>query len=128
MGLTGLACFLVVMATLLAWGFRHRRAVFQTGLAELGTQRGDASAGSARAGAEAAPSPAAAASVGPPVDVPALWLGVHAGLVAALAVGVLDHYFFRLSFQSAGTLFWLFAGLCLAATRLSVMRTPSSGV
>ncbi len=49
-----------------------------------------------------------------------LWLGAHAGLTAALAVGVVDHYFFNLDFQPAGTLFWIFVGLCLAATRLAV--------
>jgi polysaccharide biosynthesis protein PslJ len=52
--------------------------------------------------------------------LPAQWLGLLAGLIAALAVGVVDHYFFRLSFQSAGTLFWLYVGLLLAATRLAV--------
>ncbi len=50
--------------------------------------------------------------------LPAQWLGLLAGLIAALAVGVVDHYFFRLSFQAAGTLFWLYVGLLLAATRL----------
>jgi hypothetical protein len=48
-----------------------------------------------------------------------LWLGAHAGLVAALVVGVVDHYFFELSFQPAGSLFWIFVGLCLAASRLA---------
>jgi O-antigen ligase len=47
------------------------------------------------------------------------WLGLHAGLAAALAVGVVDHYFFEMSFQSAGTLFWMFVGLCLATSRLA---------
>jgi len=48
-----------------------------------------------------------------------LWLGAHAGLTAALAIGVLDHYFFNLDFQPAGVMFWTFVGLCLAATRLA---------
>jgi O-antigen ligase len=48
-----------------------------------------------------------------------LWLGAHAGLTAALAVGVVDHYFFNLDFLPAGTLFWIFGGLALAATRLA---------
>ena len=60
------------------------------------------------------------------VDASALWLGAHAGLVAALAVGVVDHYFFQMSFQSAGTLFWLYVGLCLAATRLSGLRSAAA--
>jgi hypothetical protein len=59
----------------------------------------------------------AAGSSGPE-GLPAQWLGLLAGLIAALAVGVVDHYFFRLSFQSAGTLFWLYVGLLLAATQL----------
>jgi len=49
----------------------------------------------------------------------AIGLGLFAGLVAALTVGVFDHYFFNLAFQAAGALFWIFVGLCLAATRLA---------
>lgn len=49
-----------------------------------------------------------------------LWLGAHAGLAAALVVGLVDHYFFNLAFQPAGTIFWIFVGLCLAATRLAI--------
>jgi hypothetical protein len=48
-----------------------------------------------------------------------LWLGAHAGLAAALVVGLFDHYFFNLAFQHAGAIFWIFVGLCLAATRLT---------
>jgi hypothetical protein len=51
-----------------------------------------------------------------------LWLGAHAGLAAALTVGLVDHYFFKLDFQPAGTIFWIFVGLCLAATRLADER------
>lgn len=89
MGLVGLAAFLLVMLLVLGWGFQSRRAVY------------------AASAADAA------------VDATALWLGAHAGLSAALAVGVVDHYFFTLSFQPAGTLFWMFAGMALAATRLA---------
>lgn len=49
----------------------------------------------------------------------AVWLGLLAGLVAALTVGIFDHYFFNLAFQAAGALFWIFIGLALAATRLA---------
>lgn len=49
----------------------------------------------------------------------AAWLGLLAGLAAALAIGLVDHYFFNLAFQAAGALFWMFFGLCLAATRLA---------
>ncbi|MBI3764308.1 MAG: O-antigen ligase family protein [Chloroflexi bacterium] len=53
-----------------------------------------------------------------PAAIEPLWYGLHAGLVSALVVGLFDHYFFNLDFQPAGTIFWLFAGLALAATRL----------
>lgn len=49
----------------------------------------------------------------------AIGLGLFAGLVAALTVGIFDHYFFNLAFQAAGALFWIFVGLCLAANRLT---------
>ena len=48
-----------------------------------------------------------------------LFLGAHAALVAALTVGMGDHYFVNLDFQPAQTLFWMIIGLCLSATRLS---------
>lgn len=53
------------------------------------------------------------------------WLGAHAGLAAALVVGLVDHYFFNITFQPAGTLFWIFVGLCLATTRLAVNATAA---
>jgi hypothetical protein len=49
----------------------------------------------------------------------ALWLGIHAALVAALVIGLLDHYFVNLEFQAAQTFFWLLVGLALASTRLA---------
>jgi hypothetical protein len=92
MGLVGLASFVVVMLLVFGWAFRHRRAAY-----------------AAQSGVD-----------GP--DATGLWLGAHAGLGAALVVGVVDHYFFSLSFQPAGTLFWVFVGLALAATRLASER------
>jgi polysaccharide biosynthesis protein PslJ len=91
MGLVGLAAFILLLVVLFVWAFRQRRAVYAVDVTPSG------------------------------VDATALWLGAHAGLAAALAVGVVDHYFFEMSFQSAGTLFWLFVGLCLSATRLSTL-------
>jgi hypothetical protein len=49
----------------------------------------------------------------------ASWLGVHAGLAAALTVGIADHYFFNINFQPSGAIFWIVVGLCLATTRLA---------
>jgi polysaccharide biosynthesis protein PslJ len=89
MGLIGLVVFLAAMATVFIWGFAQRHRLYA-----------------------AAQTPEGQAHL-------ALWLGAHAGLVAALAVGVVDHYFFELSFQPAGSLFWIFVGLCLATSRLA---------
>jgi polysaccharide biosynthesis protein PslJ len=47
-----------------------------------------------------------------------LLLGVVAGLVGALAAGVLDHYFFNFDFPHSVTLFWLFVGLGTAAAQI----------
>ncbi len=88
MGLIGLAVFLASMATVFVWSFSRRRRLYAAA---------DTATGQGRL---------------------ALWLGLHAGLAAALVVGVVDHYFFELSFQPAGSLFWIFVGLCLAASRL----------
>ena len=48
-----------------------------------------------------------------------LFLGLHAAIVAALVVGLGDHYFVNLDFQPAQTIFWMMIGLALSATRLS---------
>ena len=96
MGLVGVAAFALILLVIFGWAFRQRRAVYAVDVTPGG------------------------------VDASALWLGAHAGLVAALAVGVVDHYFFQMSFQSAGTLFWLYVGLCLAATRLSGLRSAAA--
>jgi hypothetical protein len=45
-----------------------------------------------------------------------LWWGLHAGLIGALASGIVDHYFFNLDFHHSVTLFWLVVGLATAAT------------
>jgi hypothetical protein len=95
MGLVGLASFLLVMLVVFAWGFASRRAAYAV--------RPD----------------------GDRVDAVALWLGAHGGLAAALVVGLVDHYFFSLSFQPAGTLFWTFVGLALSATRLARVGAPA---
>ncbi len=51
-----------------------------------------------------------------------LWLGLHAGLIAILAIGVFDHYFVNLEFHSSQTIMWLFVGLALATTRLALQN------
>ena len=89
MGLIGLAVFLIAMAVVFVWSFTQRKWLYAGAESEAGQAR------------------------------LALWLGAHAGLAAALVVGVVDHYFFELSFQPAGSLFWIFVGLCLAASRLA---------
>lgn len=89
MGLIGLAVFLGSMAVVFVWSFTQRRRLYAAAEDPVGQGR------------------------------LALWLGAHAGLIAALVVGVVDHYFFELSFQPAGSLFWIFVGLCLASSRLA---------
>jgi O-antigen ligase len=89
MGLIGLAVFAIGMATVFLWSFSQRRHLYAAAQAAAGQGQ------------------------------LLLWLGAHAGLAAALVVGVVDHYFFELSFQPAGSLFWIFVGLCLAASRLA---------
>ncbi len=64
---------------------------------------------------------------GRPARFEALWLGTHAGILAALAAGVFDHYFFKLEFQPSGVLFWLVFGLGLATTRLWLKAEPDPG-
>ncbi len=56
-----------------------------------------------------------------------IWLGLHAALVAALVAGVFDRYLFSLDFPHAVTIFWLFIGLAVAATRLGVAEQSSLG-
>jgi len=46
-----------------------------------------------------------------------IWLGLHAALIGGLAAGVFDHYLFNIDFHHAVTLFWLYIGLSVAATR-----------
>jgi polysaccharide biosynthesis protein PslJ len=49
----------------------------------------------------------------------ASWLvGLQAGIAAALAVGLLDHYFFNIEFAHMVALFWGTIGLALAVARL----------
>ena len=52
-------------------------------------------------------------------DLEPLLLGLVAGLVGALAAGVLDHYFFNFDFPHSVSLFWLYIGLGAAAATLA---------
>jgi hypothetical protein len=45
-------------------------------------------------------------------------LGTQAGMVAALAVGLADHYFFNIEFSHMGALFWGCIGLGVAVEEL----------
>ncbi|MFW6042585.1 MAG: O-antigen ligase family protein [Chloroflexota bacterium] len=47
-----------------------------------------------------------------------LWLGLHGAVAGGMVVGVFDHYLFNLQFHNTVTIFWLFVGLAVAATRL----------
>lgn len=54
-----------------------------------------------------------------------LFLGLHSAIVAALVVGIGDHYFVNLDFQPAQTIFWMMIGLALSATRLGKLAKSS---
>jgi O-antigen ligase len=48
-----------------------------------------------------------------------IWLGLHAAVIGGLVTGIFDHYLFNIDFHHAVTVFWLFLGLAVAATRNS---------
>lgn len=54
-----------------------------------------------------------------------LFLGLHSAVLAALVVGIGDHYFVNLDFQPAQTIFWMMIGLALSATRLGKLAKSS---
>ena len=45
-------------------------------------------------------------------------LGLTGGVIGALAVGLLDHYFFNGEFSHMATLLWLFMGLAVVQIRI----------
>jgi O-antigen ligase len=47
-----------------------------------------------------------------------LWLGLYAAIIGGLVAGIFDHYLINIDFHHAVTVFWLFVGLAVAATRL----------
>ena len=47
-------------------------------------------------------------------------LGTQAAILAALAVGLLDHYFFNIEFSHMVALFWLVVGLGMALTQQNI--------
>jgi hypothetical protein len=49
-----------------------------------------------------------------------IWLGLFAGVVAAMLGGVFDHFYFNVEFQATSLTVWFYVGLLLAATRLSI--------
>ncbi len=52
-----------------------------------------------------------------------IWIGLYAALVGGLVVGIFDHYLFNIDFHHAVTIFWLFLGLAVAATRAGCQET-----
>jgi hypothetical protein len=46
-----------------------------------------------------------------------IWLGLHAAVIGGLVTGIFDHYLFNIDFHHAVTVFWIFLGLAIAATR-----------
>ncbi|UCG23138.1 MAG: O-antigen ligase family protein [Chloroflexota bacterium] len=56
-----------------------------------------------------------------------IWIGLHAALVGGLVVGIFDHYLFNIDFHHAVTVFWLFLGLAVAATRTGCKAVREMG-
>lgn len=57
-----------------------------------------------------------------------MWWGYHTGILAALAAGLSDHYFFNLSFHHAVTLFWVLLGLTAVSDQLAQNDPPQSTI
>ena len=57
-----------------------------------------------------------------------LWLGLFAGVVAAMVGGVFDHFYFNVEFQATSLTVWFFVGLLLAATRLAIPINPDKAL
>ncbi len=53
-----------------------------------------------------------------------IWLGSLAALAGVLANGVFDHYYFNLEFHHIVTLFWIYVGIALAASRMGYEADP----
>jgi F0F1-type ATP synthase assembly protein I len=51
----------------------------------------------------------------------AIVLGLAASVAGILVGGLLDHYFFNLSFPHSVSIFWLYLGLAMAAVQLSAV-------
>lgn len=49
-----------------------------------------------------------------------IWLGLFAGVVAAMVGGMFDHFYFNIEYQATSLTVWFFVGLLLAATRLAI--------
>ncbi len=56
-------------------------------------------------------------------EILTVWLGCAAGIAGVMVAGVVDHYYFNLDFHASATMLWVFVGMALAATRISV-ETP----
>jgi O-antigen ligase len=52
-------------------------------------------------------------------DLNDVWLGLLAGVTAALVGGIFDHFYFNIEYQATSLTFWLYVGLLLAAARLA---------
>ncbi|KPK13102.1 MAG: hypothetical protein AMJ56_03500 [Anaerolineae bacterium SG8_19] len=55
-----------------------------------------------------------------------IWLGLFAAVVGGLVAGIFDHYLFNIDFHHAVTIFWLFLGLAVAATRVGSQNASAN--
>jgi O-antigen ligase len=54
----------------------------------------------------------------------AILLGLTGALAGILVAGILDHYFFNLSFPHSVSVFWLYLGLAMVTIRLGTGGNP----
>jgi len=57
----------------------------------------------------------------------AIVLGFAGGIIGALAVGVLDHYFFNIEYSHMAALFWLYMGLAVAQIKIGESKEYLQG-
>jgi len=59
------------------------------------------------------------------IDLSAMLLGLSASIAGILVGGLLDHYFFNLSFPHSVSIFWLYLGLTMVVIRFGTTGTNS---
>lgn len=59
-------------------------------------------------------------TITPDDNINDIWYGLMAGIIGALFSSIFDHFYFNVEFQATSLVVWLYVGLFLAATRITV--------